>query len=323
MTLAKAARRSTGSRLAEATRVRRVNGVELQYTDSEAGRNAVILLHGGMGDLEAWPHQIGALSPRWRVIAYSRRHSHPNRNNDAPRTVAANGLDDDIDDFLALQEALDAGPAHLVATSYGALLALGIALCAPDRVSSLVLAEPPLHRWALATDDGARLYRAFIDGVWHPAAQAFGRGEQRQAMALLTEGMWGRLTLESWPAERMDGVMRNALVLHELTRIADPFPDFDRAAVSRLEIPTLLLRGAHTSALHRHVVDELSGVMRHAQRIEIPRAGHGSPNENPAAFNAEVIAFLESLSPPRSPQRNAAHSNDTPDTAIRPSTRDR
>jgi len=76
-----------------------------------------------MGDLEAWPHQIGALSPRWRVIAYSRRHSHPNRNNDAPRTVAANGLDDDIDDFLALQEALDAGPAHLVATSYGALLA--------------------------------------------------------------------------------------------------------------------------------------------------------------------------------------------------------
>jgi pimeloyl-ACP methyl ester carboxylesterase len=194
MTLAKAARRSTGSRLAEATRVRRLNGVELQYTDSEAGRNAVILLHGGMGDLEAWPHQIGALSPRWRVIAYSRRHSHPNRNNDAPRTVAANGLDDDIDDFLALQEALDAGPAHLVATSYGALLALGIALCAPDRVSSLVLAEPPLHRWALATDDGARLYRAFIDGVWHPAAQAFGRGEQRQAMALLTEGMWGRPT---------------------------------------------------------------------------------------------------------------------------------
>ncbi|MEO6744900.1 MAG: alpha/beta hydrolase [Caldimonas sp.] len=300
-----------------------MNGVELHYTDSEAGRSAVFLLHGGMGDLETWPHQVRALSPRWRVIAYSRRHSHPNRNDAAPRTVSANGIDDDIDDFLALQAALDAGPSHLVATSYGALLALGIALRAPDRVASLVLAEPPLHRWALATESGARLYRAFIDGVWCPAGQAFARGEPRYAIALLTEGMWGRPTLESWPAERVDGVLRNAPAMQALTRADDPFPEFDRATVSRLNMPTLLLRGAHTSALHRHVVDELSGVMRHAQRIEIPRAGHGSPNENPAAFNAEVIAFLESLPPPRPPQRNAAHSNDTPDTAISPSTRDR
>ena len=300
-----------------------MNGVELHYTDTEAGHASTILLHGGMGDLAAWPHQVRALSPHYRVIVYSRRHSHPNRNVAAPRAHATNGVADDIDDFLALQAALGAGPSHLVATSYGALLALSIALRAPDRVASLVLAEPPLHRWALATEAGERLYRAFIDDVWRPAAHAFGLGRPRRAMALLTEGMWGRPTLAAWPADRIDAVMRNAPAMHELTRAHDPFPDFERSAVSRLEMPTLLLHGAHTSALHRHVMNELGGAMPRAKRIEIALAGHGAPNENPAAFNAAVVSFLGSLPPPPASQRNAAHSNDAPDTAISPSTRDR
>lgn len=287
---------NANSNAATAVRAARVNGVELHYTDSGTDGGTVMLLHGGMGDLEAWPHQSRALQPRYRVIAYSRRHSHPNRN-DVHCPGTGHRLDDDIDDFLALQAALGTGPSHLVATSYGALLALAIALRAPARVASLVLAEPPLHCWLGATEAGRKLYDAFIHDVWHAAGEAFERGLTRHAMQLLTQGMWGRSTLGSWPDDRIAAAMRNTAAMHELTRAHDPFPDFDRSAVSRLTVPTLLLHGEQTSALHMHVMNELGNVMGHARRVGIPNSGHGSANENPEAFNAAVVPFLESLPP--------------------------
>jgi pimeloyl-ACP methyl ester carboxylesterase len=270
-----------------------VNGVELHYTDTGEGE-VVILLHGGMGDLGSWPHQIRALSRRRRVIAYSRRRSHPNRNGDAPCIRFGNCVDEDVEDLLALQTALRTGPAHLLGTSYGALLAMAVALRAPDKVASLVLAEPPLHRWARATEAGQRLYTAFIDGVWRAAAEAFGLGLQRRAMQLLTDGMWGRPIFGSWPDERVDAAMRNAAAMQALTQSQDAFADMERSAVACLTMPTLLLQGEHTSALHRQVMHELSRVMRDANRAEIPFAGHGSPNENPDGFNAAVSQFLDS-----------------------------
>jgi pimeloyl-ACP methyl ester carboxylesterase len=299
MTCANAALTATRAHPAEPARAARVNGVELHFTDTGTntpGGAAVILLHGGMGDLGSWPHLIRALSPQRRVIAYSRRHSHPNRNNSSvQRARFAECIDDDIDDLLALQGALHVGPAHLVGTSYGALLALAAALRAPDQFASLVLAEPPLHRWACASDAGRRLYTAFIDDVWRAAADAFGRGQHRRAMQLLTDGMWGRAVFESWPQAHIDAVMRNAAAMHALTRSHDPFPEFGRSAVACLRMPTLLLQGVRTSALHRLVMNELGGAMHEARRVEIASAGHGLPNENPDGFNAAVVAFLESL----------------------------
>lgn len=275
-------------------RMAHVNGVELHYTDSGTDGVAVMLLHGGMGDLGSWPHQSRALWPRYRVVAYSRRHSHPNRNS-VPHAGRVHRVDDDIDDFLALQAVLGTGPSHLVATSYGAMLALEIALRAPDQVVSLVLAEPPLHRWLRATEAGEKLYNAFIQDVWSAAGDAFERGLHRRAIDILTQGMWGRPMLESWSDDRVGAAMRNAMAMRELIRAHDPFPDLERSAVSRLAMPTLLVHGEQTSTLHVQVMNELSNVMGHARRVEIPNAGHGSPNENPAAFNAVIVPFLESL----------------------------
>jgi pimeloyl-ACP methyl ester carboxylesterase len=278
----------------ERVQVARVNGIELHFTDTGDGATA-ILLHGGMGDLESWPHQVRALSTRYRVIAYSRRRSHPNRNGDSPCACFADIVDDDIDDLLALQATLRAGPAHLIGTSYGALLALAVALRAPSQVASLVLAEPPLHRWACATEAGSQLYGAFIDGAWRTAAEAFRRGLSCRAMQLLTDGMWGRPLFGSWPQERIDAVMRNAAAMKALVLSHDPFPQVERTAVAGLTMPTLLLQGQLTSALHRQVMHELGVSLRNAKRAEIPFACHGSPNENPEAFTAAVVFFLESL----------------------------
>ena len=273
-----------------------VNGVELNYIEvGFGGRETVVLLHGGMGDLESWTHQVRALADRHRVVTYSRRRSHPNRNRDIERDCFAEYVDDDIADLLALKRALHAGRLHLVGTSYGALLALELALRAPREVASLVLAEPPLLRWACASETGGLLFDAFMD-VWGAAAAAFGAGLCGRALKLLTEAMWGHPVFDCWPSDRVAAVTRNAGAMHALTRAQHPFPEIDRLRVQALRTPTLLVQGALTSALHRLVMTELCRAMPDARRAEISLAGHASPSERPEYFSALVVAFLESLS---------------------------
>ena len=277
-------------------RVLRVNGVELHYMEAGSGnQETVVLLHGGMGDLGSWTHQVRALEEQYRVASYSRRHSHPNRNRDIRRARFAEYVDDDLEDLLALKRELCAGPLHLIGTSYGALLALAVALRSPHEVVSLVLAEPPLHRWACASKAGRRLFSAFLE-AWGSAGEAFEAGLQRRALQLLTDAMWGRPTFDRWPADRVDAAFRNAAALAALTRSQDPFPEIDRSAVAALTMPVLLVQGCHASKLHRCVMNELARVTPNARRTEIASAGHASPTDNPDEFNAAVVPFLGSLS---------------------------
>lgn len=275
----------------QTTKVLLADTVELHCIDQGIG-SPIILLHGGMGDAGSWAHQMRTLSTRHRVIAYSRRHSSPNRN---PAPEGTHCIDKDVEDLLALQDVLRTGPAHLVGTSYGALVALAFAVRHPGEVRSLVLAEPPLHRWASATASGRQLYESFMAQAWQPAVEAFAHGSEKQAMRLLVDGMWGRPVFDTWPRDRIDAAMRNAAAMKALAQGRDPFGDIERAAVARLTMPVLLVHGEHTSALHRRVMSELASVMHGAERVEIASAGHGAANECPGQFDAAVVRFLGSL----------------------------
>jgi pimeloyl-ACP methyl ester carboxylesterase len=268
-------------------RVELASGIELHMIDMGSGP-PVLLLHGGMGDCTSWEPQLAALSQRHRVIAYSRRHSSPNRN---PRP-GPHSLDHDVDDLAGLQQLLGIGSCHLVGTSYGALVALAYALRHRGRVLALVLAEPPLHHWAGRTASGAALYAGFMNDTWAAAGRAFDSGDDSAALRLLADGMAGQPVFDSFPPARTAAARRNAGAMKALTRSPDPFPDLSRAAVSALACPVLLVRGAHASALHLCVMEELALALPAAAQAVIGGAGHGSPTENPDAFNAAVLSLL-------------------------------
>ena len=176
---------------------------------------AVIFMHGGMGDCRSWRPQLEPFARDYRAVAYSRRLHSPNRN---AVPVLHPSLDDDAVDLDGLQEALHTGPAHLVATSYGALVALAFALRYQRQVRSLVLAEPPLHHWACATLRGRRLLRQFMGRCWMPAQRAFDEGDDDKALRLLTDGMWGRPVYDSIPS----GAARDCLSQRRCDEAACP-----------------------------------------------------------------------------------------------------
>lgn len=267
------------------------SGAGLYFVERGRGSD-LVLLHGGLGDCLSWAPQLDALAVRFHVMAYSRRHNYPNPDaSPATRDSTAS----DVDDLVAFMQSRSVARAHLVGTSYGALVALACAVAHPQRVRSLVLAEPPLHAWARRTPAGADLHDAFMREVWRPASDAFTAGDDMLALELLVDGMWGRPCFESLPAQRRSIVLRNAHAMKRLTDACVAFPDVDRDKAAAMTAPALLIEGEHTSALHRCVMRELALALPRATRVVVPHAGHAANGENPAEFNKAALAFLLAL----------------------------
>jgi pimeloyl-ACP methyl ester carboxylesterase len=270
------------------TRIR-VGDIELHFIERGTGA-PLVLLHGGQADYRAWPRQVEAFAPRYRVISYSRRYHYPNANT--PTATDHSALVD-ADDLAGLIRQLRLPPAHLVGTSYGAFTALALATRQPALVRSLVLAEPPIHRWVETDSRGAALYNAFRTGVMAPAAAAFAAGDRAGAMRIFIDAFDGAGTFDGLPAERRAAVLQNAGFFRALTASSDPFPNLSKDVVRLLRVPVLIVRGAETDELHRLVTEELGRVLPRAERTIIPNAGHGSQRQNPEAFNRAVSAFLD------------------------------
>ena len=112
-------------------------------------------------------------------------------------------------------------------------------------------------------------------------------------MRLLINRFDGPGAFDSLPQERRRTVMQNARFFKAVTASSDPFPNLPREKVMRLSMPVLLIRGANTKELDILVSEELARTIPKAEKVIIPQAGHGSPRQNPTAFNAAVLAFLE------------------------------
>lgn len=110
---------------------------ELAYDDTGSG--PLVVCVPGMGDLRS---EYRHLTPQliaagFRVVTVDLRgHGESDTTfTDHDRTTAG-------DDVLALLAHLDAGPAHLVGTSYGASAVVWAAAEAPERVASVTLIGP-------------------------------------------------------------------------------------------------------------------------------------------------------------------------------------
>jgi pimeloyl-ACP methyl ester carboxylesterase len=266
----------------------RVNGVDLTYIERGRGE-PLILLHGGQGDYRSWGPQIEAFSGRFHVISYSRRYNYPNDN---PIATDYRSAYTDADDLAALIRQMGLGRVHLVGTSAGALAALVLATEEPGMVSTLVLAEPPVHSWAKNDPNGRALYNEFMSSIWDPAGAAFKAGDDLGAMRILVDGFGGSGKFDSLSAETRAAAMQNARFFRAATSSHDPFPDIPKDGISRLKMPVLIVTGETTISLHKFVNDELARLLPTARRVTIPRTGHGSARENPLAFNEAVAAFL-------------------------------
>ena len=272
----------------------RLPGVSLRYLDRGSG-DPIVLVHGGFDDYRSWMSQVGPLSRRHRVIAYSRRYNHPNPPLPAREDYSAAV---DARDLLHLLETLRAAPAHLVGASYGGVGVLLLALRRPDLVRSLTLAEAPLLSWLPDLPGGASVYETFQANVWEPVRRAFRAQDVEAALRAMTETYAGPGAFEALPPEYHRYLRDNAREWEVLSAARDPFPHVPPEAVKALRLPVLFLSGERTIDAHRLVDEELERLLPGSERVIIPGAAHDVWTEAPEACRMALERFLRGRASP-------------------------
>lgn len=261
----------------------------MTLTYSRAGRGTVVLfIHGAMGDYRSWAPQWEAFTAKFDCIIYSRRYSFPNPN--ILKTRDHNALVD-AEDVEQLMDALGVQKAVLVGSSYGGFTALAAALRMPERVQAVVSVEAPMMRYALSSDSGREIARAFLDRSARPAREAFEQGEDEKGLRILTGGIVGKAPKDV-PDEVMERRMQNLQAARSLALSDDEFPLLAPDALAALKMPVLLMSGAETAPVHAAIFAEVNKAMPQARVRLVEGSGHSVSQQNPKVFNQVVEQFL-------------------------------
>ena len=252
------------------------DGTRLYYEKSGSGP-ALVFLHGLGGNHAVWFHQVPVFAAHFTVITMSQRGF-------APSTGRQDRFDVGIlvDDLLAVIDACGARQVSVVGQSMGGWTAMGLALRAPDRVRSLVLADTV----------------AGISDKQIAANESRVRGAPRASGTTpLPLGRHPGLSPEFSATDPA-----HAYLYQTLSSFGTPDPGaiggqlsaahFDNALLARMKIPTLFVVGGNDTRFPPAVVRQAATHILGSRVVEITRAGHSPYFEQPQRWNEAVTAFL-------------------------------
>jgi lipase len=254
---------------------------------SEGQGQALVMLGGGTpGAAEFAPH-ARVLAPERRVV----RLQTLNVDRSERKQPLPAGYSLKLESG-AMARALDqlklAGPLDIVGHSFGALVALDFALDHPDRVRTLVLAEPPAF-WAVpreelsATPDMRTMFELTreFDPVRDPTDDQLIRFRCVLGTCGLTPPAASDPTRADWMARR--GALRG------LSAVANHSDN--TARLRAFSHPVLIVTGKTTVSFHRRINEILASMFPNAERAELT-GGHGAVATAQGEFIATLRAFL-------------------------------
>lgn len=259
------------------------NGVRLFYEEAGSGAETVVFSHGYLMSHDMFRAQITALSACYRVIAFD----HRGHGQSAPAAQPF-GIYDLVDDAAALIDALVGGPVHFAGMSTGGYVGLRLALRRPDLLRSLIL-----------IDTGANAESPEKMKAYNKMLLAIRFIGLRPLLGKVTSLLMGD-AFRTDPARAGELAMWRRYIGGLNRRSVRLFGRaiFDRdsvvAALAALETPppTLVIVGEEDVATPPAIAREMVEAIRNARLVTIPRAGHTSPVEEPAAVTAAMEAFL-------------------------------
>ena len=249
------------------------------------GELPIVLIHAGVADRGMW-------DPIWPELTSARdvvRVDLRGFGESAARPAGALSPSGDVLDALA---EMGIARCHVVGLSFGAGVAVEVALAKPSAVASLLLASPAGSLLAEETSD----LRAFIDAE----SGAMERGDFDAAVeANLSWWVEGpRRSADQVDPLVRDRVRRMQRRAFEVTadwddveeQELDP-PALDR--LSEIDVPVLVLVGGlDLDAVHDAVGRVVAGIAG-ARRVDWPDAGHLPSLENPAAFAELLLEWVK------------------------------
>lgn len=259
-----------------------VNDTQLYYEDTGPGSTGetIVFSHGLLWCVELFAPQIAALRARYRCIAWD----HRGQGKSASDHRSCIGIELVTQDAIALLAKLGTGPVHFAGLSMGGFVAMRVAARRPELVKKLILLETSsdpepvenVARYRMLSHVTRVFGSKIIAGRVAPImlGKTFISDPARAAeLAHYRTVMTARRDI--WRA--VNGVIDRAGIHDELPQIA---------------APTLVLVGDEDVATPPPKAERIAGAIRGARLVHIPRAGHSSTVESPAAVSAAIGEFL-------------------------------
>jgi pimeloyl-ACP methyl ester carboxylesterase len=264
-----------------------LNGTSLYYEDTGPGSTGetIAFSHGLLWGTELFAPQVASLRDRYRCIAWD----HRGQGRSAADYRHTIGMELVWQDAVAVVERLGGGPVHLAGLSMGGFVAMRLAARRPDLVRSLILLETSADPEPVENIKRYRLLTA--------VTRALGA---RIVAGRVAPIMLGRSILDD-KARRDDVKKFTALMTRrrDIWRAVNGV--IDRAGVhdelGRIRAPTLVIVGDEDVATPPPKAERIASAIAGARLVRIPRAGHSSPVEEPAAVTDALVRHLTQPSP--------------------------
>jgi len=234
-----------------------VNGISLHYAVYGQG-SPVILLHGGLANLDYWGHQIEVLKPRHMVIAMdSRGHGRSTRD------ARPYGYDLMADDVVGLMDVLKLPKADIIGWSDGAILGLDLAIRHSNRVGKIFAFAANTMTSGVKDDvEKNPTFAAFIE-----------RAKQEY--------------------ERYSSTPREYDSFYEqISKMWASEPNWTDGQLAAITAQVQVVDGDHDEAIKREHTEYIATTIPHAGLLLLPNTSHFAFLQDPDLFSYAVLHFL-------------------------------
>jgi pimeloyl-ACP methyl ester carboxylesterase len=273
-----------------------LNGADIEY-DVRGSGEPVVFIHGAVLSDGFLPviEQAG-IAENFRIVNYRRRgYAGSSR---APAGMTMQGW---AGDCIALLNHLGIASAHVAGHSFGAGIALQMAIDAPTRVRKLALLEPPLL--SLVPSGGP-----FTE--WAASVrEIYDSGDKTAATDMVLAGAYGqdyrRFTDGALPAGAFYRAISDIDTYFQVELGAMQRWNISTEGLKDIKRPVLSMRGSDTLPVFFEGADLLEQWIPEIDTVSIPCAGHDLPGRNPAAVASGLVEFFAkndfSDAPPTAP----------------------
>jgi pimeloyl-ACP methyl ester carboxylesterase len=258
-----------------------LDGTPLHYETHGSG-SPLVLLNGIGLDLSAWGPIAETLARERRLVLLDARGVGRSGPPPEPCTTALLAAD-----ALALIDHLALAPVDVLGLSLGGLVAQELALLAPSKVRSLVLAATAARlpaRPRRALDAWRRLLLAGADlDALRREQLAWVLGPATLEDELVTNGILAALASAPPPSPRGFSAQTDACLTHD-----------SRDRTGRIHVQALVLAGSGDALVPLSATEELANLLPRS-RLEVHAGGHAFLLESAGPVAASVLRFLRSI----------------------------
>lgn len=246
------------------------DGVRIYYEVHGSGP-PLLLTHGYSSTSAMWQGQIEALSKRHTLILWDMRG---HGRSDYPDDPAAYSEALTVGDMAALLDVVGAKTAIVGGLSLGGYMSLAFCRAHPDRVRALLI-----------IDTGPGFKKDDAREAWNKRAHDTGDRFDREGLEVLKSASRERSSVTHRNASGLARAARGMLTQRD-ARVIE--------SLSGIQAPSLIVVGADDTPFLA-ASDYMAAKIPGAQKVVIPAAGHAVNIDQPQAFIAAVLPFLDGL----------------------------